>query len=175
MEQVPEDGEDRFLSWHRSGEPLPLDRAVRDHARAAKPLQVGDSVLVRGTWEAIGRLQDLHEDLVVVGRPEEVVTQVTRLNARSALEASGGADQLADLLVATLGSFSPVAVLAGIFLVATTLSQVMSNTATEVLMSPIVLTAAAGLGVAPHPFTHPTQTTFHQNALCVPSRWSSLR
>jgi integrase len=36
MEQVPKDGEDRFLSWHRSGEPLPLDRAVRDHARAAK-------------------------------------------------------------------------------------------------------------------------------------------
>jgi hypothetical protein len=36
MEQVPEDGEERFLSWHRSGEPLPLDRAVRDRARAAK-------------------------------------------------------------------------------------------------------------------------------------------
>jgi len=36
MEQVPKDGEDRFLSWHRSSEPLPLDRAVRDHARAAK-------------------------------------------------------------------------------------------------------------------------------------------
>jgi di/tricarboxylate transporter len=179
-----------------------------------EPLQVGDSILVRGTWEAIGRIQDLQEDLVVVGRPEEVVTQVTRLNTRSALalailagmvllmvsgavpvavasllaaaamllcgclstsqayraiswstviliagmlpmatalEASGGAEQIADLLVATLGSFGPVAVLAGIFVVATTLSQVMSNTATAVLMSPIVLTAAVGLGVEPHP------------------------
>jgi len=28
--------EDRFLAWHRSGEPLPLYRAIRDHARAAK-------------------------------------------------------------------------------------------------------------------------------------------
>jgi hypothetical protein len=27
VEQVPKDGEDRFLSWHRSGDPLPLDRA----------------------------------------------------------------------------------------------------------------------------------------------------
>ena len=36
MEEVPKGGEERFLSWHRSGEPLPLDRAVRDHARAAK-------------------------------------------------------------------------------------------------------------------------------------------
>ena len=26
----------RFLSWHRSGEPLPLDRTVRDYARTAK-------------------------------------------------------------------------------------------------------------------------------------------
>jgi hypothetical protein len=26
----------RFLSWHRAGEPLPLDRTVRDYARTAK-------------------------------------------------------------------------------------------------------------------------------------------
>ena len=36
MEDAPASPEDRFLSWHRSGEPLPLDRAIRDHARAAK-------------------------------------------------------------------------------------------------------------------------------------------
>ena len=36
MEDAPASHEDRFLSWHRSGEPLPLDRAIRDHARAAK-------------------------------------------------------------------------------------------------------------------------------------------
>ena len=41
--------------------------------------------------------------------------------------------------------------LAGVFVVTTALSQVMSNTATAVLMSPIVLTAAVGLGVEPHP------------------------
>jgi di/tricarboxylate transporter len=68
-----------------------------------------------------------------------------------ALESTGGAKQVADVLVGTLGAAGPVAVLAGVFVVTTTLSQVMSNTATSVLMSPIVLTAAAGLGVAPHP------------------------
>jgi hypothetical protein len=36
MEKVAASPEDRFLSWHRSDEPLPLDRAIRDHARAAK-------------------------------------------------------------------------------------------------------------------------------------------
>jgi hypothetical protein len=36
MEEVASSPEGRFLAWHRSGEPLPLDRAIRDHARAAK-------------------------------------------------------------------------------------------------------------------------------------------
>ncbi len=36
MEASSLDGTDRFLSWHRSGEPLPLDRTVRDYARMAK-------------------------------------------------------------------------------------------------------------------------------------------
>jgi len=30
MEEVEVSHGDRFLSWHRSGEPLPLDRAIRD-------------------------------------------------------------------------------------------------------------------------------------------------
>ena len=177
-------------------------------------LELGDSLLVKGTWQAIGDLADAHEDLVVVGRPDEVASQVTRLSAKSALalailvamvglmvagvvpvaiaallaatamvltrcvgaaeayraiswstvvliagmlpmatalEATGGARLVADLLVSTLGSIGPIAVLGGIFVVTTSLSQVMSNTATAVLMSPIVLTAAVGLGVQPHP------------------------
>ena len=62
-----------------------------------------------------------------------------------------GARMVADFLVATLGSIGPVAILGGVFVITTTLSQVMSNTATAVLMCPIVLTAAAGMGVDPHP------------------------
>jgi uncharacterized protein with PhoU and TrkA domain len=209
------------------GQVVPSDRFAREFGlvvlgarRGAaqlapgEPLRFGDSFLVQGTWEDLGRLQELHEDLVVVGRPEAVAEQVTELSIRSyaalgilvgmvglmvsgavpvaiaaliasgamvlcgclttrdayraiswstviliagmlpmaiALESTGGAKQVADVLVGTLGAAGPVAVLAGVFLVTTTLSQVMSNTATSVLMSPIVLTAAAGLGVAPHP------------------------
>ena len=36
IEEVEASPDDRFLSWHRSGDPLPLDRAIRNHARAAK-------------------------------------------------------------------------------------------------------------------------------------------
>lgn len=209
------------------GKPIPADRisdqfgiVVLGARRGGESLetgdevQFGDSFLVKGTWEQIALIEQEREDVVVVGRPEEVASQVTQLSAHSfgavallvgmvvlmvsglvpvaiaallaamgmvlsrcigtreaygavswstvmliagmlpmatALEASGGAREVADLLVATLGELGPVAVLAGIFIVTTTLSQVMSNTATSVLMSPIVLTAAAGLGVEPYP------------------------
>jgi len=36
MEASSLDDTNRFLSWHRSGDPLPLDRTVRDYARTAK-------------------------------------------------------------------------------------------------------------------------------------------
>jgi di/tricarboxylate transporter len=68
-----------------------------------------------------------------------------------ALESTGGAQLIADGLVDTLGRLGPVPMLAGVFLVTTAFSQVISNTAAAVLMVPIVLGAAAGLGVSPHP------------------------
>lgn len=68
-----------------------------------------------------------------------------------ALEQTGGAQLIADGLVNTLGDLGPVPLLAGIFLVTTAFSQVISNTAAAVLMAPIVLSAAAGLGVSPYP------------------------
>ncbi len=68
-----------------------------------------------------------------------------------ALESTGGAQLIADGLVETLGGLGPVPLLAGVFLVTTAFSQVISNTAAAVLMVPIVLGAAAGLGVSPHP------------------------
>jgi di/tricarboxylate transporter len=68
-----------------------------------------------------------------------------------ALDTTGGARQIADALVSTLGSIGPVPLLAGIFLVTTAFSQVISNTASAVLMAPIALSAASGLGVSPRP------------------------
>jgi hypothetical protein len=36
LEQAPAVSSDRFLSWHEAGEPLPLDRTVRDFVRAKR-------------------------------------------------------------------------------------------------------------------------------------------
>jgi len=68
-----------------------------------------------------------------------------------ALETTGGASVVAEGLVNTLGDLSPVALMAGVFLLTTGFSQVINNTATAVLVAPIVIQAAVDLGVSPHP------------------------
>ena len=68
-----------------------------------------------------------------------------------ALETTGGASLVAEGLVSTLGNLSPIALMAGVFLLTTGFSQVINNTATAVLMAPIVIQASIGLGVSPHP------------------------
>jgi len=68
-----------------------------------------------------------------------------------ALETTGGARLVADGLVNTLGDLSPVVLMAGVFLLTTGFSQVINNTATAVLVSPIVIQAAVDMGVSPHP------------------------
>ena len=50
---------------------------------STEPLQSGDALLVRGTWQAIGRLANEPRNFVVVGRPEVLARQVTQLSGRS--------------------------------------------------------------------------------------------
>ena len=195
----------QILAVRRRGEPV-VDREVS--------LEVGDSLLVRGTWEQIGELQKERRNFVVVGAPETLAKEVSGLRPRAgvavvalvgmvvlmvtglvptviaallaaavtvlggcvstreaynavswssvvliaamipmgrALEITGGAALVAEGLVTTLGDMSPLALMAGIFLLTTGFSQVINNTATAVLVAPIVIQAAAGLGVSPYP------------------------
>ena len=68
-----------------------------------------------------------------------------------ALQKTGGADLLANLLIDWVGSFGPMAILSALFLVTTVLTAFMSNTATAALLIPIAMTAAASLGIDPRP------------------------
>jgi len=70
----------------------------------------------------------------------------------SALQTTGGALFIADGLVKSVGALGNLPLLACIYLLTAGLSQVISNTATAVLMSPIVLQSCASLGVSPYPF-----------------------
>ena len=203
--QISEHFRVQLLAVRRRGEPV-VDRDLT--------LEFGDSLLVRGTWEAIGELQSDRRNFVVVGTPDAMASEFAGLGPRAsvavaalagmvvlmvtgvvstviaaliaaaamvlsgclstreayrsiswssviliaamipmgrALEITGGASVIAGGLVNTLGDLSPVALMAGVFLLTTGFSQVINNTATAVLVAPIVIQAAVGLGVSPYP------------------------
>jgi di/tricarboxylate transporter len=82
-----------------------------------------------------------------------VVLIAALLPMSTALRETGGAAYLANGLVNTVGRLGPFALMVGVFLLASAMTQVISNVATAVLLSPIALQAALELGVAPHPIT----------------------
>lgn len=69
-----------------------------------------------------------------------------------ALQKTGVAQMMANGLVSSLGSFNPVVLLGGVFLLTTGFSQVINNSATAILMAPIVILAATSLNISPEPF-----------------------
>ena len=69
-----------------------------------------------------------------------------------ALQKTGTAQMIANGLVNYLGAIHPIVLLGGIFLLTTTFSQVINNSATAVLMAPIALLAANTLNLSPEPF-----------------------
>jgi len=70
----------------------------------------------------------------------------------TAIEKTGAATLLSEKLVSSLGSFGPIALLAGIYFATSILTLFISNTACAVLFAPIALAAAVQLGVSPLPF-----------------------
>jgi di/tricarboxylate transporter len=176
-------------------------------------LQFGDSLLIRGAWEAIRLLKDESRNFVVVGSPEAMAREVIALGPKSlvavvalvgmvillltrlvpaviatlmaatvvvmggclsmkeayrsvswetviliaamlpmstALQLTGGAEFVADGLVRTLGLLHPLFLMGGVFLLTAAFSQVISNTATTVLVVPIALGAALEIGISPY-------------------------
>jgi len=67
----------------------------------------------------------------------------------TALVNVGLVDAIAQALTDAFGSYGPLAVLASLFLMTALLTQIISNTATTVLIAPIALGAAQNLGVNP--------------------------
>ena len=69
-----------------------------------------------------------------------------------ALQKTGMAEIVANNLVEYLGAIHPTVLLGGVFLLTTSFSQTINNSATAVLMAPIAYMAAVSLGVSPKPF-----------------------
>ncbi|OHE79566.1 MAG: sodium:proton symporter [Lysobacterales bacterium GWF1_69_6] len=69
-----------------------------------------------------------------------------------AMQKSGLAQGIADFSVGWVGGFGPLAVLAAVYLVTALLTELMSNNAAAVLITPIAYSTAVSLGVSPTPF-----------------------
>jgi di/tricarboxylate transporter len=82
---------------------------------------------------------------------QSVVLIAAMIPMSLALQVTGGAELIANGLVNSLGAIGPLALMAGVFLLTTGFSQVINNTATAVLIAPIVLQAAEVSGVSPYP------------------------
>jgi di/tricarboxylate transporter len=67
------------------------------------------------------------------------------------MEKTGAAQLLAQHLVAMVGGYGPYALLAGLFVLTAVLGQLISNTATALIVIPIGVASAKVLGVSPEP------------------------
>lgn len=82
---------------------------------------------------------------------QSVILIAAMLPMSTALDKTGGAQYVANGLVAALGDAHPIAFLGGIFVLTCAFSQFISNTATTVLIAPIAIGTAQMLNLAPFP------------------------
>lgn len=74
------------------------------------------------------------------------------LGLGKALENTGAAAWLAGYVSLFYGALGPVALLAAVYLLATLLTETVTNNAVAIIMTPIVITMADALGLCPRPF-----------------------
>ena len=83
---------------------------------------------------------------------QTIVLFAAMLPMSTALEKTGVSEMISNSMVAGLGGSSPYILMAGIYAVTTLMTIFISNTVTAVLMAPIALQCAVGIGVSPVPF-----------------------
>lgn len=83
---------------------------------------------------------------------ESIVLIAAMLPMSLALEKTGASALISNTLVASLGSYGPMALMAGIYFTTSLMTMFISNTATAVLLAPIAMQSAIQIGVSPMPF-----------------------
>jgi len=81
---------------------------------------------------------------------ESVILIAAILPMATALDQTGGLDIATELLMTATGGMGPLALMAALFLFTAGLSQIISNTATTVLVAPVAIQAALSMDVNPH-------------------------
>lgn len=81
-----------------------------------------------------------------------LITIACAFGISRALQNTGAADAIAGAMIQIVSRWGAVGVLAGIFLLTTIFTEIITNNAAAALMFPIALSAAQQMGVNPHPF-----------------------
>jgi di/tricarboxylate transporter len=80
-----------------------------------------------------------------------VIMVAAMMPLSTAMEKTGAAQMLAEHLVSAVGDYGPYALLAGLFILTGVLGQLISNTATALIVIPIGVASAKVLGMSPEP------------------------
>ena len=83
---------------------------------------------------------------------QTIVLFAAMLPMSTALEKTGVSNMIADFIVTTFGTASPYVALGAVYAATSLMTIFISNTVTAVLMAPIALQCAIGIGVSPLPF-----------------------
>ncbi|MCA9999174.1 MAG: anion permease, partial [Anaerolineales bacterium] len=147
------------------GEPeSEINRPPRSKARWAAAIMLGMLALMVGEFVPLVAASMVAALLVVLTGCltmekaydaidwKSIVLIAGMLPMSTALEKVGLVNLIATGFVDTLGGISPLAVMIGLFLLTSIFTQVLSNTATTVVIAPIALVAAQTLGIQPQAF-----------------------
>ena len=69
----------------------------------------------------------------------------------TAMTQTGAAERIAEVLVSVVGNLGPLGILAGLFIVTGSITQLISNTAAALVMLPIAVAVGGEVGVSPMP------------------------
>lgn len=138
--------------------------AQRAKAPAALAILLGMLVLIVTGWLPVATASMLAALLMVLSgclsmdeayeavNWKSIVLVAGMLPMATALEKVGLVNLAATGFVSTIGEFGPRFILAGLFLLTTVFTQVLSNTATAVLLAPVALVTAQRLDISPYAF-----------------------
>ena len=140
-------------------EPVPMPQ----HRRQKMPIAIGLMLLVIGlvlfaglhisTAMVIGGVAMVLTGCLTMDEAYESIDWRTvflvagMLPLGMAMESTGAARYIADLMLSALGGYGPIAALGGIYILAAIITQPMSNAAAIVLVVPIAIDTALSLGV----------------------------
>ncbi len=149
-----------------TGIPAELDRAVRPYRRAPLAVAILAAMMTLLTVDLVPAVLAVlmaAAGMVLAGcvdgdeayrsiNWQSVVLIAAVLPIATALEKTGGMALIVTALGATLQGGTPLMLLAFLFVLTSILSQVISNTATAVLLAPMAFRLALDMGAAPEPF-----------------------